>query len=932
MHRDTPNAGDGDLHMRARSIRFLPHFLIGIAALSGLPPAVYCEDPPVLPAGSGDSEAEDEVPEPKEPSPAELKFWSAIRLLSSGRTEDIAQGRADLQAAADMEFHHAQFELGRYHLTGAYGFKKDPRKGANLFILAAERGNAFAKAAAGQCFFSGTGVRKNEEKAVRWLEAAIADDADYSRPEPPADNSAQAAEPKVAGALVTDYALSARANSHYLLGLIEQRRKNMEHAHEHFVAAAKTGVDGRDGNYDAARQAALDYAFGQGTARDPEKAKDMLAHSRTLSKRIGVAQIQSWVQSKRLDDFATADVEEALSAVGDSMIGQTQYEIAQMLLDKKSKNYNPRDAAMWFEVAAESGQVWPMMNLALLLGGTELGAPDPVAAFKWWEKAGGGEPAKHSLAAANLAICYQNGIGVEKDAAKAAEIFSRNKHINYLCHLGSQGTAPATVQSYEQAMRLLETAAKNGDSHAQYLMGVRYHGGWDVAIDRDKALFWFKKAAKSGHAGAIRELGKVEQVIPWNRTESGPKMLKRAMDYYRQAADLGDAEAASNLAQMHQTGLGTPVRADLAEEYYRRSLELDPNYAGAHNNLGILYQERLSRGGIDADSVRASMLKCFEEAARLGLPIASANLGRLYSSGELVPRDYEKAYIHFDQAAAAGFAEAHYQLGLMHEFGRGVPVTYTEAAYHYRLAALDGHRLALSRLIESYLSGRGVEVDWDMASFWLIRSVQQGDMSSLVTLADVQLKRGETKDAVKLFRILADHPNPLLSGFGCERLSICYELGAGVNASPARAKRYFDRAVEKGSGDALARLSQIHFANNRTAEGVEVMKRAAETSAVASYYLGQMYFFGTHVEKDLAKAIELMRKASRSNHPKAMFFLAAAAYNRVPEAPDIDEAIRLAESAEKMGVPEAAGLREKLERRRDRAQENAEQVARARSG
>jgi hypothetical protein len=52
----------------------------------------------------------------------------------------------------------------------------------------------------------------------------------------------------------------------------------------------------------------------------------------------------------------------------------------------------------------------------------------------------------------------------------------------------------------------------------------------------------------------------------------------------------------------------------------------------------------------------------------------------------------------------------------------------------------------------------------------------------------------------------------------------------------------------------------------------------------------------------------------------------------VPEAPEIEEAIRFAESAEKMGLPEAASLREKLERRRDQTPEETEQVARARSG
>jgi TPR repeat protein len=76
-----------------------------------------------------------------------------------------------------------------------------------------------------------------------------------------------------------------------------------------------------------------------------------------------------------------------------------------------------------------------------------------------------------------------------------------------------------------------------------------------------------------------------------------------------------------------------------------------------------------------------------------------------------------------------------------------------------------------------------------------------------------------------------------------------------------------------------------------------------------------MYFFGTNVEKDRSKSFDLLRESARMRNPKAMYFLAAASYNREPDAPGIDEAIRFAEMAENMGVPDAPNLREKLEPR-----------------
>ncbi len=127
------------------------------------------------------------------PDPAADKFWEAMGLLWSGRSEDLPVGRAALQEASDLEYTHAQSMLASCLLSGSYGFEKNERKGANLFQLAAERGNGFAMVSIGQCYFSGTGVRRNKDTAARWLTSALGVEADYSRPEPP--ESVRAAQP-----------------------------------------------------------------------------------------------------------------------------------------------------------------------------------------------------------------------------------------------------------------------------------------------------------------------------------------------------------------------------------------------------------------------------------------------------------------------------------------------------------------------------------------------------------------------------------------------------------------------------------------------------------------------------------------------------------------------------------------------------------------
>jgi len=70
----------------------------------------------------------------------------------------------------------------------------------------------------------------------------------------------------------------------------------------------------------------------------------------------------------------------------------------------------------------------------------------------------------------NLAICYENGNGVEMDLEKA-------------------------VQWYQKS-------AEGGDSSAQYNLAICYERGEGVEIDLEKAVQWYQKSAEAGNFNA----------------------------------------------------------------------------------------------------------------------------------------------------------------------------------------------------------------------------------------------------------------------------------------------------------------------------------------------------------------------------------------------------------------------------------------------
>jgi TPR repeat protein len=555
-------------------------------------------------------------------------------------------------------------------------------------------------------------------------------------------------------------------------------------------------------------------------------------------------------------------------------------------------------------------------------------------AFQWFERAGGGAKPKHLLATTDLVICHFNGIGTPKDLEKATVLFKKYKNDLFVCYLGMIGQCPATPLTWDQHNKLIETWAKSKkDPQAQYILGTRYRDAWDGKSDIESAIRWFKKAAASNHGAALNALGELHQTVPWLFEESPATGRVNAIECYKKGSAAGDTGAMANYATCITRESGEGVTNEEAERLYLRCLEIDPDNTQANNNLAVIHEGRAhdSRNPNGPEDT-AKMFKYYEAAVRLEFPLAARNLGFIYIDGRLAPENPRKAYRYFEQAAEWGMSEVHYQLGKMHELGFGVPITYSEAAYHYRLAALEGHTPSLRCLIDLYVTGKTGAVDFDRAMFWLNRLVKSGDMDALTTVADIMLVKKEYASAIKLLRLLEENGSYSQVGFACERLSRCYDQGLGVKVNKAKAKKYYERALASNNGDALCRLGIEQIAEGKTTQGIATFEQASNYSSNACFYLGQLYFHGTHVEKDRGKAMKLIRNAAAKNNSDALYFLAGTTLNNIPGAPSLEEAIRLATQAEVIGNDKAKALREKLERRLNKNTENTpEEAARARS-
>ena len=63
-------------------------------------------------------------------------------------------------------------------------------------------------------------------------------------------------------------------------------------------------------------------------------------------------------------------------------------------------------------------------------------------------------------------------------------------------------------KQYEKALPLLEKAAREGDSDAPFYLGIMYDDGKGVEKDENISFHWFETAAKNGNEYAYFIIGK----------------------------------------------------------------------------------------------------------------------------------------------------------------------------------------------------------------------------------------------------------------------------------------------------------------------------------------------------------------------------------------------------------------------------------------
>ena len=360
---------------------------------------------------------------------------------------------------------------------------------------------------------------------------------------------------------------------------------------------------------------------------------------------------------------------------------------------------------------------------------------------------------------------------------------------------------------YQRALAILEPQALGGLAEAQFFLGRMRESGAGIAASRDRALFWYRKAAAQGHLGAraaLEALGESSSAATprpltgaalrpssattgtgsgaAGSTASAAEQLKgmlngrpawdptraaQLVESLKRRAETGDAESAAVLGIYFESPPGGAPDAGTAARWYARAVEL--KHPLAANNLGALHYEGR---GVRQDFAEAARL--YRVGAEGGSAIAQYNLALLLGQGRSGNADTAQMIEWLQKSAAQHYPRAQAQLARLYLDGLGIAKNPVEAGRLFLAAAQAGNLHAQYWYGRMSASGNGVARELTVGAEWILQAADAG-------LALAQQEAGAI-----------------------------FELGLGRQADHARAVAYYRKAGDAGVKEAAVRLASAY--------------------------------------------------------------------------------------------------------------------------
>lgn len=165
--------------------------------------------------------------------------------------------------------------------------------------------------------------------------------------------------------------------------------------------------------------------------------------------------------------------------------------------------------------------------------------------------------------------------------------------------------------------------------------------------------FWIAMSALAIGGAAVPALADVKAgVDAWQQGDYG-----RAIGEWRPLAQAGDPDAQFNMGQAYKLGRGVSADPTAAIGWYRKAAA--QGHLRAEDNLGLLLFQQGDRAGA---------MPALQKAATRGEPRAQYIVGTALFNGDIVAKDWVRAYALMNRASASGLTQATTSLRQMDKY------------------------------------------------------------------------------------------------------------------------------------------------------------------------------------------------------------------------------------------------------------------------
>ena len=440
----------------------------------------------------------------------------------------------------------------------------------------------------------------------------------------------------------------------------------------------------------------------------------------------------------------------------------------------------------------------------------------------------------------------------------------------------------------QQGQKWIDTmlkAAAAGDPEALA------HAGFQLAGERGRAssrgVEMLERAARRGVVNGLVKMGRV-----YLQGRYVPRNEFQAFEFFKKAAEKGNIEGKYFLSLCYRNGYGCRVDYGSAAQLAFEAAEAGDSYAQT------LYATYLRDGlGVERDTNKA--MAYLQKAVAQGNKHAQALLSDLLSKANDISSSVIGGGLEIVQKAAVdGDAVSAYSLGRIYTEGSKVKRDYVQGRKNYELAVARKHPDAYAALAEYYLNGWGVAKDYKKARQLVEQGRKLYSSEAYVISAQCKLNgigvRKDINGALRDFRQAAAMKN----GTAELWLGICNAKGIGVAANENTAYGHFRRSAMLGNSSGMLMLALcfrdgMGVKKNLDSSLSYLKRSAAAGNSDAMYELGLAYANGVHGVKDLAQAVKCYRAAAEKGNSYGIYELACCYESGRGVAKDLNKAAAL---------------------------------------